>query len=370
MSARRLDSFIRSNGLPVRIKALSGCCGIDEGDYLDLHFAKNTKMVEMVSGDGKRYLLPLCSSLNCGVLYNPELNLDKAIDGYRFGSVSQLMEATPLPAMICVENGFFHEKTTTGLDPEEVLAISCRTQTALVCTEINTLATKNIGREFDCSFATAPKLLFMPISEFINQIELPATVVFESLLKNGRKDMYTITNVFTMQSVVGQMFKYQVTDRNEINEIRLIELFLDVPLKFKVEDCNAALLDRNAHTTYEMFKPSIGCKFLLNNMVYGEDDIQRLLLSCISLDKWDTFVQLFPPDQNKPSCTNRASKLCIKMIVMVYISFSFITAVEHNYYFNNYFMHCVGVNQPPKVAKLRTSYVEENVHLYGNISHK
>ena len=285
-------SNIQTDSLPMRVQVLNEMCGVSTGDHLDLYFAKNTKMIEMISSQGNRYMLPMSSSLECSILYNPEGNFDKAVNGYTFDSACEIKSANQLPRMICVETGWFSH--STSVDPEDVLILSGRTSGGvLVFIDINTLETKNIGEECDCSFTTDPQCLFMPISKFIHLNELPTPIVFKTLLTNGRREMFTVINVYTAQSVIGRIFKHP--SQADANEVKLIELFLDVPLKLKVVDHHTATLSHDAHMAFQKFHPSLRYKVIINDMVYENNDTQKLFLSCISQVEWESLIQVFPP---------------------------------------------------------------------------
>ena len=288
-------SNIKTDSLPIRVKVLNEICGVKKDHHLDLYFAKNTKMIEMISSQGNRYLLPMSSSLDCSILYNPEGNFDKAIDGYTFDSACEIKSANQLPRMVCVETGFSHGDGGTSIDPEDVLILSGRTSGGmLVFNDTNTLETKNIGEDCDCSFTTDPHCLFMPISKFIHLTELPIPIVFKTFLTNGRREMFTVMNVYTAQSVIGRIFKHP-SQADDTNEVKLIELFLDVPLKLQIVDRHIATLRHDAHMAFQKFQPSLRYKVIFNDMVYESNDTQKLFLSCISQVKWKSHIQVFPP---------------------------------------------------------------------------
>ena len=299
---QRMDS-LHPEVLPARIKLCTDSSGIFEGlgsDSFDILFVKHTKMAEMFSSGGNRYLLPLCSSLKCSVLYNPHGDMEKALKGYNFDSVSDLMNAKPAPQMIKVCSGHFCS-ASANVQNDDVLILCGVTknngQKVLECTQVETLATKFIREDLDCSFTTNPSSLSMLIDGFASQILPPVTVVFDTLIKSGRRDMYTITNVFTARSVVGSVCDPFHTEEDSV---QLIELFLDIPIKYKtvqLPNSEIRALQRNVRKSVQLIGPSILHKIIINSSTYSNDDIQELFLHSIDVNKWESLVQILLPSE-------------------------------------------------------------------------
>lgn len=290
-----------TNSLPIRMRVCNGSCGIETNDQLELYFVKYTKMVEVMSSSGKRYMVPVSSSMKCCVLYDPEHDVRKAIKGYTFGSASELARAKPLPSIVQAETGFYDDKgSESSLHPGDILVLSGKTPQAkggeIICTDIETRVTKTIISQTACPFTTSPSALYMLLSNFIYQIETPVTIVFELLLKHGKMDTYTIINVLTATSVIGRM---KNTDGSETNH-NLIELFMDVPLRVEIlgdqqhDNTPSKKLQNNAQTAFKMFRPQTPRKTIINELLYDNDDTQRLLLDTISIDQWNSHVYLQP----------------------------------------------------------------------------
>lgn len=291
-------SRVDTNNLPTRIRIHSGSCGIEEDDQIDLYFAKYTKMVEIMSSSGKRYVVPVSSSLKCCVLYDPEHDAKKAIKGYTFATASELASAKPLPSMVRAEAGYMDPESETVIHPEDIFILSGKTSRGneIVCTDIETFKSHTITIQFQCPFTTKPSSLYMLLANFINQVETPVSIAFELLIRNGKTDTYTIIDVFTAKSVVGRI-KRPGEREDEVHQ--LIELFLDVPLRVEVladnnTDNSMQRLRNDAQTAFNIFRPSTGRRMIINSSLYDNDDTQRLLLNTISIDQWNSYVYLQP----------------------------------------------------------------------------
>ncbi len=66
---------------------------ISTGDVYNLHFLKKVKVASISDAGGVHFSVPLNSSVKFGVLYNPENDFHKSVQGYSFETVAALVIA-------------------------------------------------------------------------------------------------------------------------------------------------------------------------------------------------------------------------------------------------------------------------------------
>ena len=91
---------------PIRVHVCKGFYGpterssVSEGDIYNIHFVKKAKVVIVRDCSKVDYRIAFNSSVEFGVLHNPEGNILKALDGYKYPKVSDIMAISPLPKAV------------------------------------------------------------------------------------------------------------------------------------------------------------------------------------------------------------------------------------------------------------------------------
>ena len=113
-----------SQHLPLRVQIVTGFCAandkdptLDIDDIYNIHLLKHTDLVTIRDTSGEHYDIPLYSSLQFGLVYEPR-NETKT-----FTSVSEIMKAKPLPKVVIALDGYYGHSEKSSLCQNELLII-------------------------------------------------------------------------------------------------------------------------------------------------------------------------------------------------------------------------------------------------------
>ena len=96
----------------------------------NFHFIKNEKVVSIQDDGGKVFSLPLNSSIQFGLLYDPIGDTKRALGGYLFKTIGDVMKYNVLPRVIRATKMYRGYKTDSSVDADEILIITSVHRTA------------------------------------------------------------------------------------------------------------------------------------------------------------------------------------------------------------------------------------------------
>ena len=97
---------------------------ISTGDMYNFHFIKNEILVSLQEG-GNLFSLPLSSSIQFGLLYNPKGDtLIQALRGYSYRTIGDLMECSIPPRVVRATKTSTGGKPTSSVNSDEILIIT------------------------------------------------------------------------------------------------------------------------------------------------------------------------------------------------------------------------------------------------------
>ena len=100
----------------------SGEVQISQGDVLDLHFVRQTKVVILMSNE-EEYIVPLNSANRFALTYDP-LNTGQLIhQGYHFKSVGELIATKEIPSVVMATEAYSDPKPQSSVEAGEILVI-------------------------------------------------------------------------------------------------------------------------------------------------------------------------------------------------------------------------------------------------------
>ncbi|KAL5506240.1 hypothetical protein EMCRGX_G007841 [Ephydatia muelleri] len=114
---------------PIRVHVCKGFYGsterssVSEGDIYNIHFVKKAKVVIVRDCSKVDYRIALNSSVEFGVLHNPEGNVQKALDGYKYPKVSDIMAISPLPKAVRATVDFKGTTVENSVEKNEIFII-------------------------------------------------------------------------------------------------------------------------------------------------------------------------------------------------------------------------------------------------------
>ena len=184
-----LGEFVcqHQNYFPVRIRVSRGFYGtsdqwsISEDEYFNVHFIKKTKVVLAWDSCFGSYNIPLNSSAQFGFLFMlEEDNVSKALKGYIFPTVGDILSAQSLPPIVKAQANSSGKSPEQSVKAGDLLLVQGNKgllRKTLKCLDIKTGLHKSLHSSCKGDFTTNPNetLLFLP--EIIEHFPLPANFV-------------------------------------------------------------------------------------------------------------------------------------------------------------------------------------------------
>ena len=178
-----------SDRLPVNIVAQTGYYGansnlqISKGEKLHVHLTRTTDVVIAANDLQRRetYSIPLNSSCQFSIIYNPHENMSEATKGYVFKGVKQLARADSLPKVVCALTAWKRGKIT--VDVNEVLVVK-NTNDRNELQVFSVTCSQSKWLPFDCQskFTTYPQLIPMYLLDIVSNVSeaFPCQVLMQA----------------------------------------------------------------------------------------------------------------------------------------------------------------------------------------------
>ena len=96
---------------------------ISTGDVYNLHFIKNETVMSIQDESRNPFSIPLNSSLQFGLLYDPDGDTMKAIRGYSYRTIGDLATCNVAPRVIRARQTFNSAEPTSSVEAEEILIV-------------------------------------------------------------------------------------------------------------------------------------------------------------------------------------------------------------------------------------------------------
>ena len=182
-----------SDELPVSVTAQSGYYGKNSNMQLSvdetffIHLMKTTEVVHVVAaGQGiDKYSIPINSSCQLSLIYNPHENVSEALQGYIFNGVMKLASADPLPKVVTTLTAW--QRGNTVIEMNEILVVrGINSNKELEVFNIKSNLIKLLPFQCQTIFTTDPRLLYMYLLDIVDNI--PGVFPCQVLLQ-GTDDM-------------------------------------------------------------------------------------------------------------------------------------------------------------------------------------
>lgn len=289
----------KSVSLPMKAKvvtSLYGVCGEEsllDDQLVNLHFIKETEVVQLDVGNDCIFKIPLHSSVEFGIIYNPNGDVHKAMNGYWFPTIGELIEAKPAPVMV------YASKTSKGKDKlveqtvkagDILVPLSIKTKGTkpmyLKCLNMRTNEVKRLPLDCKGCFTTTPVLLRMHLADLLQHAKLPQDVLI--ILSAEQKSQlplefsarpYTLIKQETMLSVIA------TTDPgteaiNRDKDFSLVEIATGLELEFEQQSALSGeelqSLIQQTNQLFQRFSPKSVDSFV-DDLAPGSHETQKLL---------------------------------------------------------------------------------------------
>ena len=166
-----------SDELPVSVTAQCGYFGknsnmqISVGETFFIHLMKTTDVVHVVAaGQGiDKYSIPINSSCQLSLIYNPHENVSEALQGYVFKGVMKLASANPLPKVVTTLTAW--KKGNTVIEMNEILVVrGINSNKELEVFNMKSNQIKLFPFQCQTIFTTDPHLLYMYLLDIVDNI--------------------------------------------------------------------------------------------------------------------------------------------------------------------------------------------------------
>ena len=178
-----------SDRLPVNIVAQTGYYGansnlqISAGEKLHVHLTRTTDVV-IAANDlqgTETYSIPLNSSCQFSIIYNPHENMSEAMKGYVFKGVKKLASADSLPKVVCALTAWKRGKIT--VDVNEVLIVkNSNDRNELQVFSVTCSQSKWLPFDCQSKFTTNPQLIPMYLLDIVSNVSeaFPSQVLMQA----------------------------------------------------------------------------------------------------------------------------------------------------------------------------------------------
>ena len=211
-----LPEFVEAHAKSFPLTALvtSGCQS-DDGDVviksnmiLHIHSLHTTPVILAMNENRLIPPIPLTTETSFSVVYNPNNDKKKAMQGFVFSDVSSLLSLPHPPKVVCVTKEWAGDSTT--ISKGEILVINKRFMpgshvvAGIVTFSISKMVEKFLPEECDGYFSTTPKLIQMSLENIFAYISIPfpSEVYTQQLLEHLISGFLYLTGCDIVQYMV------------------------------------------------------------------------------------------------------------------------------------------------------------------------
>ena len=304
-----LKDFVEKyvNEFPLQLEVAQGTCGgtrIDRGELYNVHFIKTTQVANLVTSKGMKYIVPLNSVIQFGVLFNPVDRVQDAIQGYLFNTVGEIMSTQCMPPLLYVQKTFDVSSPDGCVYAGEVLVIKEVKQTlkkllrgkCLSCTVVGTEQNRKLFDNCEGSFSTAPADVKLYLPDIIRYLPLPQQCVLyytglnaQDVLPQLPSGVVTLSAVQCEKSLIVTKATLQKDTGSLISSDNLMELPIETDILVHAiwpHDSNMQKLIEDTSKHYRNFSPA---SLNSTSMLVSENPYhlqkQAVLLSAIRYDE-------------------------------------------------------------------------------------
>ena len=251
-----------TNHIPLRLSVCESIYGIGgnsfhDGELFDVHFVKKTTVVHAISSSGRKLIVPINSSIQCSILYDPVENAEIAEIGFSIPTTGDLFKTLSLPQVVAVENSFTGKKKLSSFTEGEVLVLKgFDGRKKLKCISIPSNELKVLHESMKISFTTEASKIKLYLSDIVQHLRLPVKAMFYSMKNKQEMSMpYTLKMLCSEQSIIAS----DQTSEGSPHTGSIVEILTKVPITFEVvelEEDERQQLHKKSKNVFENFHPS------------------------------------------------------------------------------------------------------------------
>ena len=284
---------------PIRVHVCKGFYGpterssVSEGDIYNIHFVKKAKAVIVRDCSKVDYRIALNSSVKFGVLHNPEGNVQKALDGYKYPKVSDIMAMSPLPKAIRATVEFKGTAVDNTVEKNEIYITKeikpNGNHRCLVVYSVTKSILKYLFESCEAHFSTKPYDVRLFLPEILEHFPQPFPTT-----------CYLFVNSETSQELPHHLTSSAVTLAGESTDLSLIAssnfevgagrpLLVEIPIHFDIE---VQLIQPKDKTDYDQL-------YKTTNDLMKNLDLSTVANCTQEMDDTSTLITSLQPGENK-----------------------------------------------------------------------
>ncbi|KAL5506258.1 hypothetical protein EMCRGX_G007863 [Ephydatia muelleri] len=284
---------------PIRVHVCKGFYGlterssVSEGDIYNIHFVKKAKVVIVRDCSKVDYRIALNSSVKFGVLHNPEGNIQRALDGYKYPKVSDIMAISLLPKAVRATVEFKGTAVENTVDKNEIFIIKeikpKGNRRCLVVYSVTKSMMKYLFESCEAHFSTKPYDVRLFLPEILEHFPQP----FPSTC-------YLFVNSDTCQKLPHHLTSSAVTLADESTDLSII-----ASSNFEVEPGRPLLmempiyLDIEVQLTQPKDKTDYDQLYETTNDLMKNLDLSTVVNCAEEMDNTSTLITPLQPGENK-----------------------------------------------------------------------
>ena len=286
-----------TSDIPFRLSICESIYGIGgensflDGELLDVYCLKETTVVHTVcTHSGRKLIIPINSSIQYSVMYNPVDNNEVVEIGFSFPTTSHLFKSRPLPQVVAVDKGFAGKKKISSFVEGEVLVLKgFDGRKKLKCISIPSNELKVLHESMKISLTTNVLKIKLYLSEVVQYLNFPVKAKLFHSDKNIQQQFrnpHELTMVNSEQSLVASYHSCPGS---------IVEILANVPISFELielEEDDRQQLFEKSKTILETFHPS-DIKEVITDVSATKHKVQTTAFQCVQNgEAWKNGVTL------------------------------------------------------------------------------
>ena len=247
--------FVEQYGhtLPAHVKIVKSCRTAETCLLVDeiykVHIMTATDGISMMDNTGYLVLVPMDSSTQFGVIFNPHADLETAVRGYTFESVQDVVGATQLPRVICATQSYKSSSSASSVEEGEVLVVKrveldlqSKAASVLTVYSIREGVTKKLQADCKGRFTTDPSRVQLHVSAILQHLPLILPMCAMMYLAGPGRDAIskpTVVMLFRYHPKSSLVATTILSLKRDWNSHQPVEIPLDASVKMTVIRTNA-----------------------------------------------------------------------------------------------------------------------------------
>ena len=270
-----------SNSLPAQVSVEKGHYGLTDletlgnQEKLTISFVKSRKVLNIVTSTQQKFALPLGSALQLSLLYNPDGNECRALKGYTFQSVGELVRKSPnLPRVICATQACRGDGLKSTVFENELLVVenyNVQTKRLQVISLGKNPICKFLPLQCSGCFTTKPSSVRMYVSDICNYMGIPrcalyglldlsevAVLAVDTHIDQSLYSIVKLAGFVTEKSLIGT----RMSEEGLISNTQP-KAFFKIPVNDNLSGVAVTVIQTNMTTDGQLPQPSIDCNVKL-----------------------------------------------------------------------------------------------------------